>query len=253
MNRRFVLFLAFLTICLASVSCASNLAVRKDKAEVSRTIGEGYLGEGNVSEALGELLKAEKLYDKDPYLHYALGLAYFAKEEFELAISHFDKAVDLKPDYSEAFNSMGTVYLRLKEWDKAISCFNKARANLLYATSYFALNNLGDAYRGKESYELAIDFYEKALEDNPRFANAHRGLGLTYLDLGDYEAAVRFLEKAVKYAPGFASAQYDLGRAYAGKYDTEKAMAAFKKVVALVPDSPLADSALAEIRKLQEY
>ncbi|MBE9581503.1 MAG: tetratricopeptide repeat protein [Proteobacteria bacterium] len=253
MNRRFVLYLAFLTICLASVSCASNLAIRKDKAEVARTIGEGYLGEGNVSAALGELLRAEKLYDKDPYLHYALGLAYFAKEEFELAISHFDKAVDLKPDYSEAFNSMGTVYLRLKEWDKAISCFNKARANLLYATSYFALNNLGDAYRGKKSYELAIDFYKKALEDNRRFANAHRGLGLTYLDLGDYEAAVRSLEKAVKYAPGFAPAQYDLGLAYTGRYDTGKAMAAFKKVVALVPDSPLADSALAEIRRLQEY
>jgi len=66
MNRRFVLFLALLTICLVSVSCASNLAIRKDKAEVARTIGEGYLGDGNLTEALGEMLMAEKLYDKEP-------------------------------------------------------------------------------------------------------------------------------------------------------------------------------------------
>jgi len=51
----------------------------------------------------------------------------------------------LKSDYSEAFNAMGTVYLRLEEWDKAISCFNKALAILLFAAPYIALNNLGEA------------------------------------------------------------------------------------------------------------
>ena len=195
-------------------------------------------------------MKAEKLYNKDPFIYYDLGLAYFAKEEFKLAIVHFGKAVALKPDYSEAFNAMGTVYLRLREWDKAISSFNKALANLLYAAPYRALNNLGEAYRSKKDYEHAINFYNKALKANPRFANAHRGLGLVYLDMDNYDAAAFSLEKAVEYVPGFASAQYDLGRAYAGQYDTKKAVAAFNRVVELAPDTPLANRALAEIREL---
>ncbi len=252
MTRRSKFFLPCLIALVFSASCAADLAMHKDQGETSRRIGEGYLGEGNVSAALGELLKAEKLYNKDPFVYYDLGLAYFAKEEFKLAIVHFDKAVALKPDFSEAFNAMGTVYLRLKEWDKAISSFNKALANLLYASPYVALNNLGEAYRAKKDYEHAMDFYNKALKANSRFANAHRGLGLVYLDMDNYEAAAFSLEKAVRYAPGFAPAYYDLGFAYAGQYKMKKAIAAFKKVVALAPDTPLADSALAEINGLRD-
>jgi Tfp pilus assembly protein PilF len=69
--------------------------------------------------------------------------------------------------------------------------------------------------------------------------------------MGNYEAAVAYLEKAVRHAPRFARAYYDLGLAYVGQYDFQRAMSAFKKVVELAPDSPLADGALAEIRKLQ--
>jgi len=254
MVRMTALFLACLFASLFAVSCATNSAVmRKHKAGVYRRLGEGHLIDNNVTAALAELLKAEKIYDKDPLLHYDLGLAYFAKLEPDLAIAHFNKAVALKTDavYSEALNAKGTVYLRLKQWDKAIACFNQALGNLLYATPHFALSNLGDAYREKRDYERAIEAYDKALQKSPVFPNAYRGLGLVYMDMGNNEAAVTSLEKAVRYAPNFARAYYDLGLAYVGQYDFQRAMSAFNKVVELAPDSPLADRALAEIRKLQ--
>ena len=75
-------------------------------------------------------------------------------------------------------------------------------------------------------------------------------MGLTYLAMGDYKGAISSLEKAVKNAPNFAKAYYDLGRARAETYNREKALSAFKKVVEIVPDSPLSDAALDEIRKL---
>jgi type IV pilus assembly protein PilF len=248
------LFLACLFTSLFTVSCASDsAAIRKQKADVYKHLGEGHLRENDPTAALAELLKAEKIYAKDPLLHYDLGLVYFAKEKFDLAIDHFNKAVALKSDgiYSDALNAKGRVYLSLKQWDKAIACFNQALDNLLYATPQLALSNLGEAYREKRDYERAIEAYDKALQESPVFPNAHRGLGLVYMDMGDYEAAVTFLEKAVRYAPNFARAYYDLGLAYTGQYDFQRAMSAFKKVVELVPDSPLADGALAEIRKLQ--
>jgi tetratricopeptide (TPR) repeat protein len=256
MRRVMVVQLALVLACLIvsflSVSCTGDLALRKEQAEASRRLAEGYLAEGNATAALAELLKAEKSYDQDPYLQYDLGLAYFAKEEFELAIEHFNRALELRPDYSEAFNAKGTIYLRLQQWDKAISCLNKARANLLYATPHMALNNLGEAYRGKGHYGRAIQFYEKAIQAMPRFPQAHRGLGLAYMDIGDYESAVMSLQKALEYAPNFAAAQYDLGRAYAWQHDTKRAISSFKKVMELAPDSQLADRALTEIMRLQE-
>ena len=53
---------------------------------------------GNYTAALGELLKAERLNPDDPILHNDLGLAYMAKEKIDLAVVHFEKAVQLKPD-----------------------------------------------------------------------------------------------------------------------------------------------------------
>jgi len=245
-----ILFYLFITLCL--VSCAARLAERKGKAEASRRVGEGFLAEGDATVALKELLKAERLYDKDPLLQNDLGLAYLAKEQLDLAIAHFKKALELKPDYSEAANNMGVVYLRLEKWEEAIASFNRALDNLLYPTPHFALSNLGEAYRGKKDYGRSIDFYQEALKKEPRFYTAHRGLGLIYMAMGNFKGAISSLRKAIQYAPGFAPAYYDLGRVHARNQDREKAVSAFKKVIELVPDSPLADTALAEIRKLKE-
>jgi type IV pilus assembly protein PilF len=232
--------------------CATDSAKIQDQARVSRRLGEGYLAEGNLTAALSQFLEAQKIYDKDPFLHYDMGLAYFGLEKPDLAISHFKKAVTLNPDYSEAFNAMGRVYGNLEQWDMAISCFNQALSNLLYATPHIALSNLGDAYRGKKDYQRAIDFYKQAIRKNPHFPNAHRGLGLTYMDRADYKAAVASLRKAVRYAPGAPSAYFDLGLAYARQHETEKAISSFKRILILVPDTPLADRALAEIKKLRQ-
>jgi type IV pilus assembly protein PilF len=252
MMKRSMLFLSCLFVSLSLFSCATDTAMRKNQAEASRRLGEGYLAEGNPTAALREFLKAEKLYEKDAFLQNDLGLAYSEKGKLDLAISHFKKAIALQPDYSEAHNSLGAVYSRIGQWDIAIESFNQARANLLYSTPHLPLSNLGRAYREKKDYDSSIAFYKKALEANRYFPPAHRGLALTYMAMGDYEAAISCLEKAVQYAPRFAVAYFDLGRAYAGQFATGKAISAFKMVVELAADTPLADSALDEIRKLRE-
>lgn len=251
MLKRSPWFLLSFYCALCLVSCATNMAERKKQAKAFRYLGETYLVQGNATAALRELLKAETLYEQDHLLQNDLGLAYFAKGKLDLALVHFEKALAIKPDYAGAWNNMGTVYLKLEEWDKAIDSFNHALDHLLYATPHFALTNLGEAYRGKGDYERSIEFYKKALDAEPRFFRAHRGLGRIYMTMGDYDAAASSLQKAVDYAPGFAPAYYDLGRAYVGKYNREKALSAFRKVVELVPDLPLAEAASAEIKKLQ--
>ncbi len=251
MLKRLPWFLLSFYCALCLVSCAADMAERREQSEAFRRLGERHLAERNLTGAFRELLKAETLYEQDHLLQNDLGLAYFAKGKLDLALVHFEKALAIKPDYAGAWNNMGTVYLKLEEWDKAIDSFNHALDHLLYATPHFALNNLGEAYRGKGDYERSIEFYKKALDAEPRFFRAHRGLGRIYMAMGDYDAAASSLQKAVDYAPGFAPAYYDLGRAYVGKYNREKAVSAFRKVVELVPDSPLAEAASAEIKKLQ--
>ena len=54
------------------------------------------------------------------------GVAYRNKGEFDLAIQDYTKAIDLNPEYAEAYCNRGEAWLHLREWEKA-------KANLITA------------------------------------------------------------------------------------------------------------------------
>ena len=235
------------------VSCAPNLELIKSQEEALRNFGEAYIREGDYTKALRKLLEAEKLYAEDPHLQYDLGLVYMAKERIDLAIHHFKKAVEIKPDYTPAKNSLGAAYLAQKRWDDAIACFKEITGDLLYVTPHFPLSNLGWAYYNKKEFKLAEKYYKDALKIEPRFAIALSGLGKTYIATGRIPEAVSILEKAAKNSPRFAEIYFDLANAYRLSREYKKALSAYRKVIELAPDSPLAVDAQKEIEGLRNY
>ncbi len=232
-------------------ACAGAQAKRKKQAQVTRTLGEAYLQQGNVTEALRELLKAEKLNPNDHLLHNDLGLAYMAKQRLEKAEFHFKKAIDLRSEYAPAKNNLGTVYLAKKDWDAAIAQFQTVAGDILYATPHYPLTNMGIAYYNKKDFGNAERYYQDALDLQPDFGLALRGLGKTYIALNKLPEAVATLEKAVKTAPQSADLQMDLASAYHMQGQTKKALFAYRKVTSLAPDSLLAETAQREIIKIQ--
>ncbi|MBC8200217.1 MAG: tetratricopeptide repeat protein [Desulfobacterales bacterium] len=235
------------------VSCAANLELRKRQEEALRNFGEAYIREGDYTKALRKLLEAEKLYAEDPHLQYDLGLVYMAKENPGMAIDHFKKAVEIKPDYTPAKNSLGAAYLAEKKWDDAISCFKEISGDLLYVTPHYPLSNLGWAYYNKKKYDLAEKYYQDALKIEPRFAIALSGLGKTYIAAGKIPESVVIFEKAVKISPSSAELYLDLADTYRLSREYKKALNAYKKVIELAPDSPLAVDAQKEIEGLRNW
>ncbi|MDI6686795.1 MAG: tetratricopeptide repeat protein [Desulfobacterales bacterium] len=248
-TNRFILAASVLLIFFL-VSCAANLELKKSQEEALRNFGEAYIREGDYTKALGKLLEAEKLYSKDQHLQYDLGLVYMAKERLDLAIHHFKKAVEIKPDYTPAKNSLGAAYLAQKRWDDAIACFKEITEDLLYVTPHYPLSNLGWAYYNKKEYDLAEKYYKDALKIEPRFAIALSGLGKTYIAKGRISEAIAALEKTVKNSPNSAQLYLDLADAYRLSQEYGKALDAYSKVIELAPDSPLAVDAKKEIKNL---
>ena len=233
------------------VSCAANLELRKSQEEALRNLGEAYMGHGDYTAALRELLEAEKLYDRDPYLQNDLGLVYMAKGKPAIAIDHFKKAIEIKPDYTPVKNNLGTAYLAQKKWDNAIACFKEIPEDLLYVTPHYPLSNLGWAYYNKKEYELAEKYYKDALKIEPRFVIALSGLGKTYIATGKIPESVVIFEKAVKISPSSAELYLDLADAYRLSREYKKALDAYSKVIELAPDSPLAVDAQKEMVKIR--
>lgn len=77
------------------------------------------------------------------------------------------KAVELKPDYSEAHNDLGKLYFNMGQYDSAIESFNRALANPLYESPSFPLYNMGRAYYMKGDYMMALAKYDEAVAREP--------------------------------------------------------------------------------------
>ena len=225
---------------LCMISCTAYQEANKNRAKAVRELGEAYLAEGKYTAAYKQLVKSEKLYPRDPYVHYALGNFYYVKDKYDQAIDEYKKALALKPDLSPVMNNLGNVYLAKEEWDTAIACFKELIDNYIYVTPHYPLANLGFAYYKKKEYTLAEKYYLEALKLEPQFVIALRGLGKTYIATGKkHEALVQF-KKAIAVAPNIAELYLDLGNAYAVSRNVEKALQAYNKVVELAPDTPLA-------------
>ena len=254
MSRYRLNWTVLVIMALYFVSCATaNMDVQKQQGEALRNLGEEYYKQGDYTSALKELLKAEALYPDDAFLQNDLGLTYKAKKRLDLAAKHFKKALEIKPDYAPAKNNLGTVYLDKKEWDTAIKYFKEVSENMLYATPHIALANLGWAYHNKKEFTLSETYYLKALDLDPKFINAQRGLGLTYIAMGRSNEAKEILEKAVKDYPKFVPLYDDLAKVYVISHDYEKALDAYHKVIELDPGSAMAMEAEKEAHKIKGY
>ncbi len=248
-SSRLLNVLTVILIC-SFISCTANKENLKRKAEGSRTLGEAYFKAGKHTNALKEFLKAEQINPYDPFLQNDLGLTYLSKNRPDLAIKHFQKAVEIKPDFAPAINSLGIAYLRNGEYDKAIEKFTHLTNNLIYVTPHFPLVNLGWVYYLKNEYEKSEKYYKEALDLEPRYVIAMRGLGRTYIKLGKIDEAKQILEKAVSIMPKFTPAYLELAEACIISGETESARRHLNKVIELSPDSPMAKDARKKLENL---
>ena len=253
MRRNWIWAAACVLLACVLVSCTTkNLEKDKQIAEKSRILGEAYYRDQRPQEALRAFLKAEELYADDHLLQEDLGLAYLALGRPELAIRHFKKALEINPEYTPARNNLGNAYASQKEWAKAIEQYRIASTDVLYATPYFPLANLGFVYYQQKEYTLAERYYLKALKAKRDYVGALHGLARTYLATDRVDEAIETLDKAIAIAPEMAFLYYDLANAYRQKRDYKKAHALYLKVARLEPDSNLADEALRDAREMEQ-
>ncbi len=89
-----------------------------------------------------------------------------------------------------ANRNLGGVYREKEDYSKAIECYLRAiELNPQYTNAYL---NLGITYNAQKDYSQAIDCYLKAIELNPQYANAYNNLGITYKAQKEYSKAIEY-------------------------------------------------------------
>lgn len=94
-----------------------------------------------------------------------------------------------------AYNRLGILYAKQKEYKDAIDCFEIASS---IEPSPSSLHNLGLIYYETEHYEKASTAFEQALKLEDSFAARHIAYAKANEKLGRYGQMVKSLEKAVE-------------------------------------------------------
>ena len=159
------------------------------------SIGLSYVNLQNYIEADKYFHKL--LYvQKKPEIFFIQANIHKQLKKYDTAITYFEEAIQLNPNFSEAYNNLGNIKKRIGKIEEAISCFKKAIE--LKENNILAYFNLANIYRENRYFNELIETYKKILSFNPNDIKTLYNLGSTYLFLGEISKGKNFFEKIIK-------------------------------------------------------
>jgi tetratricopeptide (TPR) repeat protein len=161
----------------------------------------------------------------DAYVN--LGMVLRQQGRFEDAKRIFDAALQQDPKSPEATFGQGALFEAMGDTGRAMSDYQKAiDLKPDYAAPYTALSNL---YIARGELDKAIDLYREAIRMNPLDADAHYNLGYAYYSRGDAQHAIECFAQTLRIDPGYARAYFNLGVIYGNQYNDEASVEAFRR------------------------
>ncbi len=128
------------------------------------------------------------------------------KQNPDAAAESFQKVVSIQPNFALARRDLGVLRIRQQRFSEAAEHLEVA--NKMGINDPRLLNFLGIAYNRTNRPREAIAVYRRAIEGDPKLAEAHLNLALAYQTVGnvsgaqqEYKTACRLEAKFCEYAP----------------------------------------------------
>ncbi|MBZ8182512.1 protein kinase domain-containing protein [Oscillatoria salina] len=123
---------------------------------------------------------------------------------FSQALEACNEALEINPENAQAWTSQAFTFNATRQYNQAIVAAN--RAIRYQANNAQAYVNRGVAQRRLERYEDALESYNRAIEIEPNYAEAWHNRGYVLEELKRYEEALNSYEKAVELEPNLQQA-----------------------------------------------
>jgi serine/threonine protein kinase/Flp pilus assembly protein TadD len=229
---------------LGSGRSSEGIQALKKAVEINPYYWMNYNNLGNAYYQLGDFTNAAECYRKvieldpnNPYAYNNLGAVLLQSGRFQEAVEPLQKSLQFSAD-GQAYSNLGIAYFYLRQYDKAISTYEKAVQ--LVPNSDMFVGNLAEAYdlagqkdRALNTFEQAISLAYKGLQVNPRDAITKGRLALWYGKKGDVKQSLKFIAEARNIDPNDLDLIYYQAQALALSGDKANAIetlrTAFKK------------------------
>src|SRR5436190_29266 len=232
----------------AGVGPGERLEIRK---RVTAALARAYLNLGIMQAQTGRFPRAAEFLEEAaradagfPRVQYSLGVAYFNAQRYSQALAPLSRALAADPNNAILRRMLAMTCLNTEAYDKAAALLGPdpgrdADPSLQYAYGLALVRSdraaeaeaifsrllaehgrtpevsvvLGHAYAEQGNYDAAIDALHRALQLNPKVADANSALGMIYLKQGRLAEAEAALRAELKARPGDVKARQTLATA----------------------------------------
>ncbi|MHC4121887.1 MAG: TPR end-of-group domain-containing protein, partial [Planctomycetota bacterium] len=194
--------------------------------------------------------EAHDLYMKGKYHYFK-----FTKEELEKANEYFQQAIELDPNYAQAYAGLATSYeflswaghLPLDEAKSKTSALLRKALEIddKLAEAHLALSGVlfylyWDWAEGEREMKIAIAL-------NPNLAEAHREYASYLMAMGRFEESIAEAKRALQLAPFLNLYEYTLARMYYQARQYDQAIAKYQRMAELEPKKSQVHFGLARV------
>ncbi|CAM2065962.1 Tetratricopeptide repeat protein [Sulfidibacter corallicola] len=163
-----------------------------------------------------------------------IGAELFGDGQRELALAHFQRALQIEDRISFTWSNLGVAYQYVDDAEMAERCYLKAlkvsRAELT------AMNNLERLYRRQGRLEEANKYHRRVVRFRKRNPFYHYELGRAALERANYDKAVGHFRAAIRRKPKTHEFHWMLAAAYHGMGDADKAAKALVRAREYAPN-----------------
>ena len=189
---------------------------------------------GHFLEALDSIKTLKKNYPNEPLIFNICGVCYARLEKLDEAITSYERAISIMPNYADAHNNLGNAFRRIGKLDAAINSLEKAltiKPN--YSDAYY---NLGSTFRALGQFDDAVQSYKKLITIMPEHYEAHFFLGTSFLKLTKFDLAINHFEKTLSIKPDYFEAHLNLAYVFKKIGRQNIAINHYKEALNINPD-----------------
>ncbi len=214
------------------VSLGEQLVIRSFRAATN----------GDAEKQLAILRKLVALYPADETAHMRLGNHHVIEQQFEQAVEHFGRAIELNGQYAPAYNMLGYAHRGLDDFNSAQEAFK--RYIELVPDEPNPYDSYAELLMEAGDYEASIANYRKSLDIDPSFYPSLAGISINEALRGRPERAVAVAGQMLERARNLHERHWATNRLVGAHLHNDDHEAALKAIDELAEEGNRADDGL---------
>lgn len=185
----------------SELQTSSDQSENQRRAEIRMQLAIGYYQQGQLSVALDEIKQALQIDPNYSDAYSVRALIYMDMGETALAQDNFQRAMKLAPNNPDLSNNYGWFLCQNGQERQSIPYFEAALKSRVYQSPVKALNNAGACSLKMKDLASAERYLTEAFRQDPANLDTNANLAKLHYARGEYQQARSYISRATKADP----------------------------------------------------